>query len=400
VSIVALDHVPSPLGFSSRYLSQKFHVENNDAALALLERLGQNGGGMIVPTNDHYLILVSKNFDSLSRRFTLTTPPWEVLEPLMDLSRLYESARGIGIKTPDFFKPQDEREMRGFVGDLDFRGHHYLLRTRPEMGRADAATGRYTKVAGSDAPEMLENCREIYRRIGQFPLIVEVVPGEADRCLGVCMVVGRNHEALVSYCVRRLKLFTYSRGGRFVHPYELGANVFCESAHDDEAIEAAGKLVRRMKYFGPITLEFRRDSTDESLTLIKADPRPVRATALARALGMDVPLAVYREFTSQKPNVASSYPDGIAWIWVSEYLESLWQTRGNRAALKELLALVGRWRAIKAAANLDLRDPMPFLVELKRWSRRFASIRFNGLRKRLAGIRHGAIGEKRAGLSG
>ena len=58
--------------------------------------------------------------------------------------------------------------------------------------------------------------------------------------------------------MKRLRLFTYSRGG-FVHPYELGANVYCESVHDDEAIDAATRLVRATGYVGVITIEFRRD---------------------------------------------------------------------------------------------------------------------------------------------
>jgi hypothetical protein len=129
--------------------------------------------------------------------------------------------------------------MLGFVQGLDFRDQSYLLKTKPGTVPADAHSGRFTKVAGSDPGEIKENCLEIYRRLGEFPVIVKVVPGEADRCIGVCMVVNKNHEAIVSYCVRRLRLFTYSRGGQFVHPYVLGANVFCESIHDEEAIEAA-----------------------------------------------------------------------------------------------------------------------------------------------------------------
>ena len=386
VSVVAADHRSSPLGFYSRYLVKKFHIENcNHAALTLLEQLGQNGGGMIIPTNDEYLILVSKNFHSLSRHFILTTPPWDLLEPLMDIPRFYEIAREIRIRTPDFFKPKDEQETQRFVQDLDFHNHNYLLKTTPGTVPADALTGRFTKVAGSDAGEAQENCREIYKRLGEFPVIVKVVPGEADRCIGVCMVVNQNHEAIVCYCVRRLRLFTYSRGGRFVHPYVLGANVFCESMHDDEAVEVAKRLVQRMKYFGPIALEFRRDSTNESLTLIKADPRPVRAMALSSALGLDVTLALYQEFTSRKTNVASSYPDGIAWVWLSQYLSSLWKNRTNRPIIKELLTLIKGFRKIKAVANLDLRDPMPFLMELRRWWRNRVKNCSKGLRKRLAG---------------
>ena len=387
VPIIAVDHSPTPLGFCSRYLSRKFAVSNNvDAALAVLEQIGQDGGGIIIPTNDDYLILVSKNFHSLSRRFVLTTPPWDLLEPIMDIPRFYEIAQKAGVRTPVVFKPKDEPELLGLIRDLDFRNHSYLLKTMPGTVPADARTGRFTKVAGLTAAEVSENCLEIYKRLGEFPVIVKVVPGDADRCIGVCMVVNETHEAIVCYCVRRLRLFTYSRGGQFVHPYVLGANVFCESIHDDEAVEAAKRLIHQMKYFGPIALEFRRDSRNESLTLIKADPRPVRATSLSAALGLDLSLALYREFTFEKANVASSYPDGVAWVWVSAYLSSLFANRRNRPILKELFSLLKRFRKIKAVANLDPLDPMPFLVEQKRFWNEFVKGLSTSLYRKLVAI--------------
>ena len=387
IPVVAIDHNSAPLGFCSRYVSEKFAVANADGAtLALLKQLGDSGGGVIIPTNDDYLLLVSKNFHSLSRHFVLTTPPWDILEPMMDIPRFYEAARKIGVRTPAFFQPNDAQEMLAYVQDLDFRNHSYLLKTTPGSVPADSRTGRFSKVAGSEPGEVRENCLEIYNRLGEFPVVVSVIPGEADRCIGVCMVVNKDHEAIVCYCVKRLRLFTYSRGGQFVHPYVLGANVFSESVHDDEAVETAKRLVKRMEYFGAIALEFRRDSRDESLTLIKADPRPVRATSLSAALGQDLPLALYQEFTSRKSIVTPSYRDGIAWVWVSAYLSSVWENRRNRPILKELITLLKGVRNIEAVANLDPRDPIPFLVEQKRWWGEFVRSLSRSLYRKLTSI--------------
>ena len=192
------------------------------------------------------------------------------------------------------------------------------------------------------------------------------MPGESDGCIGVSMVVDRNHEAVVWYCVRRLKLYLYSKNGRFVHPSELGANVHSESVHDDEAVEAAKRFVRQAKCYGMITVEFRRDSTDGSLNLIKADPRPVRATSLSTALGLDVPTALYHVFTDGQVHIPRSYPDGVAWIWLTWYLKALWRNRSNSPVRKELFALLRNFRRIKAFAYLSIADPMPFLIEFLR----------------------------------
>ncbi len=285
----------------------------------------------------------------------------------MARSQAYEIARRAKIAAPVSFEPGDALEMRQVIAGLDLARRHYLLKTRVDRGHpADLETGRFTKVAGSDAEVIEGNCFEIFARSGEFPTIEEVVPAEADRCVGVAMVVDHAHEPVLSYCVRRLKLFTYSRGGGFVHPYELGANVYCESVHDPEARAAAVRFVKEARYTGPITVEFRRSSIDDRLTFIKADPRVVRATALGAALGLDVPRAVYRLALGQAVAYPDSYPDHYAWIWLNPYVRTLWRNRANRAVRRELISLARNLRNIRTDAYLDWRDPMPFLVEAAR----------------------------------
>jgi len=368
IPVVGLDHLPYAPGFRSRYIKTKALISRDwELSLKLLGSLGQDGGGLLIPTNDHYLILVAKNFDRLSRYFTMTTPPWQVLETLMDKPQCYGLAREVGVQTARFFVPGDVSEMNRIIRDLDFRDHAYVLKTEPSSyGPADSQTGRYTIAAGPDAATMEIRCLEITSRTGMLPMIQEVVPGDTDTCIGVSMVVDRNHEPVVWYCVRRLKLYPYSIKGQCAHPYELGANIYCESTHDDEAVDAARSLVRRARYYGMITVEFRRDSTDGSLKLIKADPRPVRATSLSTALGLDLPTTLYHVFTDGQLNPPQSYPDGVAWLWLAPYIKTLWKNRLHSPIRRELFALLRDFRRVKAFGMLSLRDPLPFLLEVNR----------------------------------
>ena len=237
----------------SRHLRERFVVDPTPAKLLpFLESQGRSGGGVLFAVDDDYLILVAQHFDSLSRLFTLTMPPWEILERVMDHRCLYEIARGLGLNTPKSYKPHDEADLREIVASLDLVNHEYLLKTIPGTAPAEVSNGRCTKVAGHDPATVLANCLEIYSRLGEFPLIAEVVPGEANQCIGVTMVVDRTHTPMVTYGMKRLKLQTYSRGG-FVHPYELGSNVYCESVRDQEAFEASTRLTRAAGYYGLVT---------------------------------------------------------------------------------------------------------------------------------------------------
>jgi predicted ATP-grasp superfamily ATP-dependent carboligase len=388
IQVLAVDCKPPAHGGYSRYLKERFLIEpGSDNALNFLESLGETGGGVLMPANDDYLIMVAKNFQRLSRHFILTTPPWDTLEKAMDISKCYTIARSIGLKTPEFFKPRDEQDMKTVVKKLDVENHHYLLKTMPGSEPAELSNERHTKLGGLTRSLIEANCREIFSRLGEFPTIVQVVPGEADQCIGVSLVVDSDHRPILSYCVKRLKLYTYSRNhtystGELAHPYELGANVYCESTRDDEATDAAARMVRAMGYVGAITLEFRRNLSDNSLTLIKCDPRFVRATGLSKALGLDMTMAVYKIFTKESVQMPEHYPEGVAWIWFSQYLEALWNNRDNFAVRKELFSLAKEFRRIKAYAFLDSSDPVPFFADFAWCGREWMKLRLRGLSRR------------------
>ena len=386
IPVVGVDDVAAPHRFHSRYLAKKFRTNASpNHALPLLEGLGRRGGGVLIPTDDEYLLLVARHHAELARHFVMTVPPLEVLEQVMDLRQCYPIARQAGVRTPDWFEPRDDADLERIVRSLDLNGHDYVLKTVPGTVPAELQNGRFTKQAGKDPFTVRRHSREIYSRLGEFPLIVEVVPGEADRCIGVSMVVGPDHEPLGAYCTKRLRLYAYSRGG-FVHPYELGSNVYCESMHDPEAVELAARLVRAAGYYGVITVEFRRDPRDGGLVLIKCDPRFVRATSLSAALGLDSPAMLYGAFTHSRVEVPRSYPAGVGWFWPTMYLEALWTNRSTRLIRRELVGLLGNVRRIGAFAHLSVRDPLPFLLHVAWRGRVFVGARLRGLARRSLGL--------------
>ena len=366
IPVVGVERDPGARGRGSRYLQQIVMVEDGDArTLAALEAVAGAPGDLLIPTNDHFLSLVSRHWTRLARRFTLTVPPWEVLQRLMDKPSCYRLAEGAGLRTPRVLVPADAAELDVAVSALDLGAQRYILSVRlPGDVPADTATGRMTTVAGEDAQAVRVRCLAIAARTGELPMIVEVVPGRSDRCVGVSMVVGRDQVPVVAYCVRRLQLRLYASDSRFVHPYELGANVYCESVHDDEAIEAAARFVRAARFYGAITVEFRRDARDDGLTLIKVDPRVVRATSLSTALGLDVPAALYDVFTGAARPAATAYPEGVAWMWPAWYLHTVGQNRGRASLARQLWAVARNTHRIRAFAYLSVRDPRPALADL------------------------------------
>jgi len=338
-----------------------------------LASLGKEGGGVLIPTNDHYLISVAQRHESLSRLFTLTVPPWDILDPLMDKVRFRRMALDCGLDAPGQFTPKDVGDLERLERQLDFSSHDYVLKVRRwDIGAAEPGSSRRVALAGRTAGEVSRSCREYFERTGEMPVIEEVIPGGAEQCIGVSMVVGKDHAPILGHCVRRRKLQLYAEETSFKHPYQLGANAYCESVEDAEARGAAAKLAARARYRGVMTFEFKRSTVDGKLYVIKADPRFVRATQLSVALGQDLPLVLYEDHLGSNRTVpGTAMPkQGAGWIWLEAYLFSAWGNRKGISLLREGLRLAGRLLRTRACAYFTWRDPLPALVLLARTAKR------------------------------
>ncbi len=380
VAVVAIDHCRDARGMHSRYIRERIFVDESHApAVAALEALDRHHGSLLIATNDHYVMLVAQNHERLSRSFVVTTPPWAVVRRLMDKRECYTLAGSLGVGVPRFFTPASVAELDRIVAGLDFSNHAYLLtKTLPLGAPTDGHARRFTRVAGCDAETLRARCLEALTRMGQLPMISEVVPGRSETCIGVSVVLDRTHRIVAFYCVQRLQLRPYEKDEGFVHPYELGATVLCQSTHDDEALDAAGRLLREVGYYGAATVEFRRDASDGALRLIKVDPRFVRATSLSAALGVDIAAALFRAFTGRPVAVPRTYPDGVSWVWLTWLLDTLrWQL--SRMGWRRAFVLFRQLRTVRAAAYLSASDPMPFLVDVGRWLPRRSKEEWRGL---------------------
>jgi predicted ATP-grasp superfamily ATP-dependent carboligase len=366
--VVSVDYrlSSSAAPYTSRCFERREVVDPTKAdAVSALESIADARGGVLIPTNDEYLILVARYQERLARTFHLACPSWEQLEPAMDRIRCVELAERAGLKTPRSFAPKNEQELDDTLKSLDFAAQRYVLKLQLWTDSvAETKLRRKTTYGGANAQELRSRTLEIARRTGEFPTIQELVPGSTDASIGVTMVVDGEGDVCLSYAVRRLKLQTYSQVDHFRHPYDLGGNVFCETVHEPEAIALARSFVHALGWVGVITVEFRRDARDGSLAFVKVDPRVVRSTSLSTAIGMDVPGALYDVAIGREPAARPrDYPAGICWIWLDNYFESLWRNRRHASVRHELLGLFRRSRDIKAFAFWNLHDPLPFLTQ-------------------------------------
>ena len=358
VRVIAVDRYKYAPGLYSRRAHRTVRLDTDDteATLRFLEELEGVDGAVLFPTNDFYTEIVANNIDRLSRRFVITTQRWDVLDPVLDKARLYKMARPAGVETPVHFTPATADEVQEILVGLDFARARYIFSLPPTSPEpADPHTVRYTIPAGESLEVARTRATELFQRTGVPPVIQEVIPGDAERCLGVVMIVDQEHRVVGSRVVRRRKLYSYFS----VDGFAYGGNVSCESIHDDEAVRMAAAIVKETKLTGAITVELRR-RPDGSLVLMKVDVRVVAMVALCSDLGMDVPTLLYRLYTGQPLSIPVDYPDGVRWVWEKPYVWGV--LKSGRAAWREIPAAFDTFRKATTFAIWNRADPMPFMV--------------------------------------
>ena len=335
-----------------------------DWLLEQLESLGLPVGSAIIPTTDVTLHFAASHHERLSERFSVGCPPWKEIEPLWDRQSSWRLARHLGIAVPESYNPGSIQELEDLVAGLDFKERSWMLHLDPWSSEPLSGSGNLSR-PGGDAANLLLRCREHWRKRERVPEILEIIPGTSESCIGVSMVIALDGSPLVSYSTRRLEVYPFYES-RARDRFQPGGNVFCETFHDQEAIDCAHRLVREAGFYGAATVEFRRRRTDNRLFLIKVDPHPVNTIALSSAIGQDQAIALYEMLTGVTQRRPLKYPDGVAWLWIRAYLHAILRWRLRMPIHRQAASLIRRVPNIKASGDVSLRDPKPFVVTVWR----------------------------------
>ena len=110
ITVLALDHRTSPLGFRSRY-AQPVHVPDpateEDGFVAAVAAAGP---GVLFPTHDPPLNALARNRDRLDG-FLFPFPSWDRLEAIQDKRHQLEAAVAAGVDIPDTVYPSSASEL-------------------------------------------------------------------------------------------------------------------------------------------------------------------------------------------------------------------------------------------------------------------------------------------------
>ena len=357
VPVAVVDNLPRSAWFS-RYVSRRFrwHGQMRGPSfltyLCDLARREGLDGWVLIPCQDETLELVSRDCESLSRAYRLTTQPWGILKWAHDKKLLHVVAEGAGVRHPKTWYPGAETDLREM--DIEFPA---ILKPATSIDM-QYATGRKA-VPAADVEGLVDGYRRLSAVVPPEQIMVQRVVG------------GGSQYSIAGFCEggRIVSAMTARRTRQFPIDYGLSSS-FVEAVEVPHLLELARRLLGRLGTTGMVEVEFIEDRRDAAPLLLDVNPRPFGWHTLCIACGLDLPWMQYGYALGRHPGrVHPRY--GPRWVRLLTDLPAGMQSiRGGGLSPLDYVRSLGGELVFSV---LDLRDPLPAAGDLAVAVRRLLS---------------------------
>ena len=253
---------------------------------------------VMLPTGDAFLRFMSRHRDELRRCFLFALPAPSVSEALVDKWLQHEMAVRAGIPCPWTFHADSVPEIARIKDQIE-----YPVFLKPCVSHLWTPVFRTKGFRVNDPGDLERRLNEIGPS-GLDVIIQAIVPGP-----------NLNHYCVCAYSddsSRPLGLFTFRKIRQY--PTDFGLGTLVESVRAPDAAELGTRLLERVRFCGPATIEFKRDARTGELILIEVNPRLGLKNIQATRCGVNLPLIAYLDLTGQKPAPVTHYRDGVRFL--------------------------------------------------------------------------------------
>lgn len=295
---------------------------NEDSFADFLINLAKDkmiNGWILLPSNDHAVITLSRNKQRLEKYYKMLVPEFDRIEQIYNKVILLSIANDLGIPIPAthcLTNTQVENLVLKFP--VITRGKHSLAFYRILKKKAFI----------SDNEEELKNHLETIKQnyILEDTFTQSVIPSDLNN----------KTISFTAFSVEG-EIKTFWMGVKLrEHPVQFGTATFAKSVMEPVLLKLSEKLIKHFKYSGVCEIEFLKDPSDNQFKLIEINARTWLWVGLAKACGVDYGSYIYNFLNGIKNEYPQNYKIGIKWInLLTDTVYSLLAIKGGLLTLKQ-----------------------------------------------------------------
>jgi D-aspartate ligase len=288
VPVIAMANDPTSSLARSRYVKELWNYDGNTASMldvAALKAAQLGTRPVLIPVTDAAVSAVATRKDELSCLFRIAMPNRETVCNALSKTGFQRMAEAFGLRVPRMLTVSCRQEAESALLTLrlpcilkpDLRSDEYRSASAVKAflcGDKNAVVSAYEKFAGA-APNAI---------------IQEYIPGGDDQLVFCFQYYNRFQQQVVSLTGRKIRQW----------PPSSGSASSCERIHCPEIEEVSREFFERIGYWGPCSMEFKRDSRDGSMWVIEPTiGRTDWNNSFAEANGVPIPYLLYCDLTDQ-----------------------------------------------------------------------------------------------------
>ncbi len=356
--MIALDFWNDPALYSRYGLSVIVpEAETEGELLHFLQEIGDAAPvrGVLIPTSDPYVLLVSKYSKELSKHFDFNVTDYETVATMVNKKLQYEYAQQHDIEMPLTLYPNDH-SIEDIAQEMSYPcviKPHFSHLWREYYNSLPEREWR--KVGEAKSPQDLIDTYAEMRKSGLEFVIQQKIVGGDDPLYTLMTYLDRSSEALAVFTIRKLRQYPMGAGDASL---EVGVQ-------EPEVVELGLKVLRGLKFRGNACVEFKRDPEDGQLKLIEINPRSLLTYEHAVASGVDIPYITYQYSRDDQPDKVMTFRDGIKWIDFEKDFKAFWQYR--IACDLRFVPWLRSLRGERCYPFFAWDDPLPAFVRLIRF---------------------------------
>lgn len=336
IPVFVLDDHPYPICRYSRYCRSLF-VRSFDEKTVLDRIFNLPEGFTLIPTDDKWVMFLSKHKDMLKSRYNVLSPDIRIVELCCNKKESYSIANSVGIPVPRMYTIDDAISFPVVVKPSISYENNVKM---PHGCRVE------------NRRDLIDTFGKLSSLIGEENVIIqEIIWGGAKNNFSLASYFKDGH-FLGTFCSRKLKQY----------PPEFGTGCIVEPISDEQIHQDlqnyAFRFLDAIGYKGISEIEFMYDNETHQFKFIEINPRFWMQHHLADAVGVDFfdPVLFDRSAgTQQKKDI----------VWIDEL--GLIRVFGNEVmsgcvSIREYFNILMHK---KIFGVLAIRDPLPACAQLK-----------------------------------
>ena len=353
-----------PVRFS-RYAEKRAVPPSDDQDAAILEVLAgidESPAPVLLPTSDFFAHFLARHRPTLGPRFVSCVPSDEVMELVLDKAKDTRLLAELGIPLPrsvQVLPPTPAELVRRLGLPLIIKPRTY--EDKRDLGWRNVVCHRIEHVE-----EFYRSQRAVFRWvIGQ-----ELIPGGDDSLWECICVFDGNSDLASAFTFRKLRTV----------PAHYGQTSYGRSERNEEIIELARTLGKRLGYVGPADFDLKYDHRDGRYKYLELNPRLGLCNEFATRCGVNLALAAYCVACGDPPPLPVQR-EGVTFLAALEDAGGrLYDGDGPGRVLIDLLRALARH---PVGAYFAWDDPLPGPSAAVRLAYRFVQEAWRG---RLASV--------------